>query len=440
MKRTHDSLYAGLLEALRAHPVVDSHEHIPSEREALEIPYDALDLVTPYVSDDLLSAGMPPAEWRRMVDRRLPFEERFSCLEPYLPAVYDTAYFRAVRHVLRDIYGCDRLDAASAVEVTAKIRENITPGFYARAFGRCGIRAVLTYIPYAETGRFDGTGIIPVPTVNDLCPRSLDDLEDIARNTGEPVVTFDDLVDRVDGMFDRYRKAGLRTIKFSSGYRRVLEFPERTRAEAEEAFVRIVRAGLPQGETAVNGAPGTRPSPDAALPLEDYLTRRMLSHAGRLGMTAVFHTGIHAWDFNSVRRCRPAGLESLIAAYRTVRFVLLHAGVPFIDEALVLSKYYPNCHLNMTWLQIIDTVKARELADRCIEMLPSNKLTAFGGDYSFVENIYGHWKMMTENLAAVLVGRIRAGEMTEKRALETAGRWLFENPADLHGLPRSEQV
>jgi hypothetical protein len=77
----------------------------------------------------------------------------------------------------------------------------------------------------------------------------------------------------------------------------------------------------------------------------------------------------------------------------------------------------------------------RAALDEYLDLVPVNKITAFGGDYGKpVEKVYGHLVMARENIAAVLGRRVEAGLMTESQAISVARRWFYDNPAELYRL------
>jgi hypothetical protein len=77
----------------------------------------------------------------------------------------------------------------------------------------------------------------------------------------------------------------------------------------------------------------------------------------------------------------------------------------------------------------------RSLLGEWIDMVPVNKIIAFGGDYcNPVEKCYGHLTMARENLAHVLAERIDEGLMDKDDAVAIARQWFYETPRALYGL------
>ncbi|MGI6571640.1 MAG: hypothetical protein ACOX27_11560 [Caldicoprobacterales bacterium] len=70
-----------------------------------------------------------------------------------------------------------------------------------------------------------------------------------------------------------------------------------------------------------------------------------------------------------------------------------------------------------------------------IELVPSNKILAFGADYGLpVEKVYGHLIMARENIARAFSPKIESGQMSIKQAVTVIRKWLRDNPKELYRL------
>jgi hypothetical protein len=107
-----------------------------------------------------------------------------------------------------------------------------------------------------------------------------------------------------------------------------------------------------------------------------------------------------------------------------------------VRETALLAKNFPNVWLNLCWCHIISPRMAQSAMDELLDLVPTNKIIAFGGDHSTdVENVYGHLAVARQNVAGVLGRRVEEGLLTERDALEIAGRWFCDNPRELYQLP-----
>ena len=143
---------------------------------------------------------------------------------------------------------------------------------------------------------------------------------------------------------------------------------------------------------------------------------------------------MRAGNWGSMEGCSPAPLAELLQAFRQARFDLSHAGFPYLREGAVLAKTFPNVYLNMSWLHIISPFGARLDLREWLEMVPHNKIIAFGDDLQHVEAVYGHAQMARGNFAWALAAAIEAGVMTEEVALDVARAAFHDNPAAIYGV------
>lgn len=125
----------------------------------------------------------------------------------------------------------------------------------------------------------------------------------------------------------------------------------------------------------------------------------------------------------------------ILQRHPKVRFDIYHLGYPWVRETLMLGKGFPNVWLNFCWTHIISQKFAMSGLDEAIDLIPTNKILAFGGDYSMpVEKVYGHLVMAREDIARVLANRIKDGQFTETQALDMAKKWFWDNPIELYNL------
>jgi len=166
-------------------------------------------------------------------------------------------------------------------------------------------------------------------------------------------------------------------------------------------------------------------------PLRSYITERMMDMASELGLVVAVHTGVWG-DF---RALDPRHMIQIIIRHPRTKFDIYHLGVPWVRDAIIMGKNFPNVWLNLCWCHILSPRMACSAMDELIDLVPMNKIIAFGGDYHRpVEKVYGHLVMARENVARVLGGRIKDGLLTEEEAVAIAERWFCDNPKELYGL------
>ena len=166
-------------------------------------------------------------------------------------------------------------------------------------------------------------------------------------------------------------------------------------------------------------------------PLRDYIVDESIRIAGEQDLVVAVHTGYWG-DF---RLMDPLHMIPTLQRHPSVRFDVYHVGFPWLRPALMLGKGFPNVWTNFCWTHVVSTRYAMDALDEAIDLLPTNKVIGFGGDYQVpVEKVYGHLVMARENMARVLGARVERGMMTEGEAVGMAHQWLWDNPRDVYRL------
>ncbi len=166
-------------------------------------------------------------------------------------------------------------------------------------------------------------------------------------------------------------------------------------------------------------------------PLYDYILDYYASLAGKYDLVLAVHTGY--WE--DFRRLNPLHIIPLVMRHPKTRFDVFHLGYPWVRETLMLGKGFPNVWLNLCWTHIIAQKFAEDAMSEAVELVPANKILAFGADYGLpVEKVYGHLIMARENIARALSPKIDSGQMTFKQVVELLKKWLRDNPKDLYRL------
>lgn len=416
-------------------PVIDTHEHISSETELLGARIDIFNLFFPYIIDNLESAGMTTDEMQMMKDGQVAFEHRWSVFNKYYPEIQYSSYVLALQSALAEHYQFENFTLEECVRISELLTKDFAAiGFMQKFMDKNKIESMLTYrsCALAEVNRSYGKNRISVvPTVSEICVRDSKSLENIAKAMDVTIRNLDDLLAGIDKLFHEYAALGIRNIKIGSAYNRVINYKYRTREEAELSFAEIMTTPYenPNAQPFKNYVKRLL---DYHLPLDDYLTIYMVSLAEKYHMNVIFHLGLAAWNFNSVENSHSSSLEWLIKTFPNVNMVILHAGYPFFEEAVLLCKYYPNVYLNMTWNHIIDREKSTQITKTFVEMLPTNKIHAFGGDYHLPQQIYGNLLFTKENICRAFIEMIQKGSLTEEGAKRIARDWFYENPKSFY--------
>jgi len=427
------NVFSVLLRNIEALPVIDSHEHFRTETGYLNATPDFFDLLSPYVVDTLMAAGMSHPEWQRLCDKNRSLEERWSLLCSRLPDIRHTNTFRALEISMEELYGLSIKSCGDIQEISKSLREDMRPGIFDRVLKTRHIVKSCTFVEPFGTAAYRDSFVEPIPTVSDFIPRDIEGIELIERWTGIRVRNLDSLGQAIDSLFDYYRTNRIRALKFGSGYRRVLDFAQPDSIGAERILNKIICAKT-RGDDLMLGRRGQTMSSDDVLLLDDWISERFFSLAEDADMPVIFHVAMHAWLANNPEYAHAHYLTDMLFRHPRLRVEILHSGAPFVDEAILLARYFPLVSLNLTWTHVIDRSICRKAVRSFVEALPVSKVTAFGGDCFFPQQVPGHLKIARENLAHGLLPLIEDSTLTSEAAVDIARRWLYDNPLRFFGL------
>ncbi len=149
--------------------------------------------------------------------------------------------------------------------------------------------------------------------------------------------------------------------------------------------------------------------------------------AGRVGLPLGIHAG-----FDGKGRS-PVGLEPIIADNPRTDFVIIHAGYPHHLDTANLAVRYPNLHVDLTWIPVMDFSGAVDAYEHLLRVVPSDRLS-IGADAHYPETFYGMWIVHLEALAAALMRLIDRHGWSRTQAVSLAQRLLNQNPVQLYGL------
>jgi len=405
-------------------PVIDTHEHLPDEPERLGWQVDFATLFSHYCTGDLRAAGDDVVD--QLLSPKLSVEEKWPLFAPIYDRIADGSYAHCSHLGMKRFYEIDRLRSLQdAQELTRRMREANRPGINRRVLKEtCGIVTSLNL-----NGR-DREFFTPVTgsgwAMEQATVTSIESIRRMEQTAGRTITSLEGYVQALADVLARHHREGFKGLKFHSAYQRDLHFASVSFAEAEAVFNR-----------AVEGSQGWRPHAlgfDEIRPLQDYLVHRMIETAGDLDMTVVFHTGIQASNLNRLDNARPGPLWNLFRRYHHVRFVLLHAALPWVEEAGIMAKYFRNVYVDLAWVHVISPEIARRAIRTYVDLVPRNKVLGFGADCRIVEDVYGHLTLARQNLSAALADKIDQGALDESRAIAWAKAMLHDNAIEAFKL------
>ena len=413
--------------------LIDTHEHLRPETERAELGGDCFaTLFSHYSSTDLLLAGMPKKSLPFIRNTSISIEDRWLKIKPYWDLTKNTAYGLSIRLAIRDLYQVEDLTDTTVSALNEKMQLASKRGLYQQVFEKANIKIAIV--------QDTDPGIL-------LKPNDSPDLTRQVLRTGEllwikskaeldlvtesiehsPAHSLNEWLNICNLVFERAKAQGVVAIKMPQAYVTSLEVTRPSFSEAEKVFNSLLRKSelFQLGEEI---------SWKEATPLRDYMIHHLVRLAIQYQLPIQIHTGLLESVYNDIRDANPTHLIPLFLEYPEARFILFHGGYPWIYEYAALGKEFPNVWLDLAWLWIISPKAGRELLHLLIETIPQNKHTAFGGDYLFVEGIYGHSLIMRQNVARVLEKKIQEGWFTEDRAMAYAESIFYKNAEQLYSL------
>jgi hypothetical protein len=413
--------------------VIDTHEHLPSEKERIAEEVDVLaTFYQYYASSDLISAGMPEEEFLEIWNTSNTLDERWEIFEPWWEKTRNTAYARALEIAARDLYQVEGISSDTYQTLSQRMKERNREGLYAWVLKEMsGIDVSILNMGFYDVDR---SLFAPVLEFNDILRATgRTDVEAIGRSEGGPIHNLKDLCNAVTAKFDRLQGAVV-GVKISTAYNRPIFFEKTTFSEAEEAFNEIYRTRLfkrievpPKGDKRVPADVGA----EKLIPLQDYLVHFIVQEAEARRLPIQIHTGLQEGNENIITHSKPTHLVNLFMEYEDALFDVFHGGWPYCGELGALAKNFPNVYIDMCWMHVISDSMARSALSEWLDEVPANKIMGFGGDYAFIEGVYGHAVMAKENIARVLASKVdeRAFSIDEAKKYAT---WLFrDNPMRL---------
>ena len=405
--------------------IVDTHEHLPGSDAARPQANDVLtEWLAHYFSCDLISAGLPDEGLTKVRDSSQDLQERWTLAEPYWHAARSTGYGRSLDIAARDIYDLDGVNADTIVELDRRFREaRERGGHYQRVLKDKGRVAVS--VVDSNLGA-DPEFFVSVQRLDEfICPVHRDSVVAQENALGRRIHSVRAWKEAMEQRLDLVLERGAVGLKSGLAYMRPLRYDKVSEADAEDAF----------NELYANAhSPSWRPQIKIGRALQDHMMHHLMALADERGLTVQVHTGIQEGNGNIVTDTNPALLTNLFLEYRNVKFDIFHMGYPYMQELSNLAKNFRNVFIDMCWGHIISPEAARRALVEWLDAVPANKISAFGGDYCFVDGVYGHQRLARQNVAAALAMKIRTGTFGLDRAKEIA-HWLFiDNPARLFGV------
>lgn len=406
-----------LITEMEKLPLIDSHEHLPAESEAISKPADVFTRIYCHYSlTNAISAGMPENHRAILKDTKIPLEKRWNHFKPFQAALEDTGYARAARIAARDLYGINEINDKTYGALSEKLQEANKPGLYDNILKKkCRIERILNQGSWQDEK--NGYAVPIYRGFAQLQGISANSLREIYErwkdfNGGD----FGNAADWLSFWCAEIANDGTAGLKFSASL--PADCPDN--ATAEHIFLKLRDESISDQEASGLGA---------------WLIHKAIEFAPKHGFVVAIHCGI-TWngkrDFGTLN---PMHVIPLLMKYPDTVFDLYHGGIPWVREMAVIGNQFPNANLNLVWCHQISPYMTEHMLNEWIDLVPVNKIIGFGGDNcDGPEKTYGVRRLTFENIARAFALRVARRQMTESRALQICRAWLYENPKRIYGL------
>ncbi|MHB1485022.1 MAG: amidohydrolase family protein [Saccharofermentanales bacterium] len=417
----NESVYESLLSEISKLPVIDTHEHLPAfEENRCSDDNDVLsEYLMHYLKCDLISAGLKQEDYQKVIDTSRNIVERWNIVEPFWEVSRFTGYGRTLDISVKGIYGIDGINKNTIEELNTNFLENKKPVHYKKVLkDLCNIETSLlddwTYHDKKESEFFK---YIWQPQ-KFITPFSIE----------EHVKSLDDWIAALEKELDFILKLyDVKVMKTAIAYRRTLRFEKVEYSRAKSLF-----------DEALKKWESNNNKPDACLTfpteLQDFMMHYILKLANSRNLTFQIHTGLLEGNGNTLSNSDPSLLNNLFLEYPDVDFDIFHIGYPYQGVACALSKMFPNVTIDMCWAHIISPTACVTALSDFLDAIPYNKISAFGGDYLFVDGIYGHLQISRQNVSRTLAGKVERDVFDIDKALDIAKALYYDNPKRIFKL------
>jgi len=426
---TKEDVKGRIRSAIDEMKIVDNHEHLVEpflsemDRE-VDLPYF---FANAYLHGDLVAAGLP--EKALDIDKFAYLKagedkaaEMWTQLKPFLEKARNTIYYRFLLIALRDLYGFDgaEVDDGNWIALSKRIRERSRDHlkWSLGILDRMKVHRMILDI--SELGRMNAK-IIEDERLRQVVRVDgfITGDREMARSFLETNVrTLDQHLEALDGAFENASKRGAVGIKSGLAYERSLLYDKVPKPDAE----RIFALGLEKA------------SPSERKLFQDFMMHEVCERCSKYKLPFQIHTGLQAGNYNAIANANPTHLTGLIQEFKGVQFDIFHGGYPYLIEAGILAKYFPNVYVDACWLAHISPTAYKRALSEWIEIVPASKIFAWGGDHGNIDQSYASLMLAKELVAEVLAEKVSSNYFGEESALKVAEKIMGGNAMEVYGL------
>ncbi|MBO3803010.1 MAG: amidohydrolase family protein [Candidatus Brockarchaeota archaeon] len=409
--------------------VVDHHDHIgepfmASAGHEADLPYF---LANAYLYGDLVAAGMAGGI---LNSERFDYlktggdesAEIWKELKPYLGKVRNTIYYRFLLLALKDLYGFEggEIEDGNWAALSRRIRER----------SKSQLKWSLEILEKMKVRRMildiSGASRINAKIIEDERLKQVVRMDDFITGNVKTAATFlernvrtlDDYLEALEGAFETAVKQGAIGVKSGLAYEREILYERVPKPDAERIFASgLDRASYPERKA-----------------FQDFMMHEVCGLCAKHKLPFQVHTGLQAGNYNTISNANPTLLTNLIREFPGVRFDIFHGGYPYLMEAGILAKYFPNAYVDACWLAHISPTAYKRALSEWLEIVPASKIFAWGGDHGIIDWSYASLMLAKDLVADVLAEKVATNYFGEEAAIEVAEMIMGKNATEVYGF------
>ena len=396
-------------DAIAAMPVFNFHEHCwksfsTDHEQELDLPYF---MCWGYLGGNLNAAGLRERpNFDYLSDPELPdgSEQAWSLMAPYLSKVRNSAFYRYLLPSLRDLFQIDESDlycdrwreGSSRIRTYSRETKGQGAKLSARMGTTCSVldakAGIAPALPNTVPSDHTLLNVIRLDRLIHIGPGLKMALEE---DRGRD---FEGWMELFDGLFHQSLAGGANGFKCGLAYPRPLDFGCPSRDDAARIFNRGVLIATPLEQKTY----------------QDYMMNRL----AELCVEADVPMQIHAGMTGNIDGANPTHMTEFLYKHEELRLDLFHGGYPWSVQAGIMAQNHPNVYIDGCWLHHISYDGFRQALISWIEHVPMNKIFAWGGDHTVLEQSYGSLVVARELVADVLA------ELVEREYVSVQSRML----------------
>jgi len=412
-------------------PFIDTHEHLNEESDRLnESPKTDfwINLLHPYISDDLISTGLPFEEMERIWKPETSLSEKWKIIEPYWPDIKNTGYVKSILITLKKLYDVEEINRENLVEIQQKYLKLKKKGYY-----KTVLRDIAN-IQSCQVNSLDGKcfreteypdllmqDLSIVPMFADTDSVLGESIEQFSEPTGIKVKNIDDWYVVVDWYFEKYGNKAV-AVKSQNAYTRTMDYEKISKEIAAPVFMKRLKK-IEMSKTDKKA-------------LEDHLFWYAVDKATEYNLPVKLHTGYFA-GFNGMPmdrlRKHPGELTALCMNSPKTKFVFMHTTYPYQNELTAIVKHHSNAHAACCWAWIINPIATKNFLKEFLVTAPASKILTFGGDYGHVEAVVGHAEIARQGITQALTELVEENWMSLDEALDVIEPIMYKNAQKIFG-------